>query len=146
MATITGPIRAVLNVSGCNPMSRSLAALSQCLGRLASDELRDAVARVITEDGLLELAGLTFKGLNLFSIKMADRAADGALEFSVLVEADRGYLELVSAVALNINNEADVTFEHGWPILSVVCGNSTVAEAGGAASLSGGSATPEGAA
>lgn len=59
----------------------------------------------------------------------------GAIEF-ILKPSDR-YLELVAAIARN----GDVPFgfdPHGWPIPSLVCGNPTIAEAGGASSASGG--------
>ena len=80
---------------------------------------------VILPDDLSDLIGCELVGVS----------ASGTLELKALkfLPSD-GYIELFTAIAGDGGLNA-ICFVHDWPILSVVCANSTVAKAGGVASL-----------
>lgn len=130
-------------------MSTLTVKIRQCaLTMAAAEQSFDALHRALARAGLLEaLEGLT--GLSdryglgltdecdLFRVEIALRTAGGAADHDILrILPSEGYIKLVAAVAMDCGGEAVVS--HGWPILSVVSPNATVAE--GVASAN---ATPE---
>jgi len=127
-----------INLSiGAEPARRSLLSALEVLR--ASDALRD---RIVPDFGDLfgaecngSLTDLSVDAGNLLRAETVFRAADGALEL-VLNPSDR-YLDLMAAIARDGDLSCDLDF-HGWPILSVAVGPTTVSEAGGESIPAGG--------
>ena len=134
MAAIIGSIKLRLLVDDTSPMRRSIASIINALGIISSEQIRDAI-REVAATSPDDLAGRTFKGGNLLSIEPVDGPACRAMDIRFRCEPGNGYVELVSAIALDLDDKARVELDHGWPILSVVSAHSTVATGGEAASL-----------
>lgn len=92
----------------------------ECLGSVpvALDRLPDVVG------GPFDKA---FQFGDFCRIELSGLSTSGAHE--ACCAPGEGYLELVVAIADYF--DLAITYDHGWPILSVGCGDTTVAEAGG---------------
>jgi hypothetical protein len=108
-----------VSVSGREEMQRSMDALVAFLRALEG-----------SGEGFLcklKLLAETSGGVIVDSV---DGTTGGAGELQALrVLPNERYLELVSAVALHF--DANIAFDHGWPILSSVTGSPTMTEGRG---------------
>ena len=138
MATI-GPISITLPDTA--PMQASFASVFEHLA--ASRGAAEEVARRFPA-AFVHCGGDTFEladdAGDLLFAQMVDGPAFRAGKIDALKfdPSDR-YLEAVAAIAA-LDGQVNVAFDHGWPILSVGDGSTTVTEAGGAASIPGGGA------
>ncbi len=112
-------------------LSASLASVFEVLG--TSGHLLKRFAEffpdLIDAEGPGLIVDLSADRGDLFRIKSVASAADGA--FKLIFEPSDRYIKFVAAISRDGNVSADFDL-HGWPILSVVSAQPTVAEGGGA--------------
>lgn len=77
-------------------------------------------------------------GFNILVAYMVDLTAGGAGEAVVVFKPTQRYRDLMAAAATRL--EFDIVDVHGWPVLSVGSGTSTVSEAAGESIPGGGAA------
>jgi hypothetical protein len=130
------------SVEACLATSHAAArSFDSVFDALRSRDVRDHVTGLLPDlfndagDGLIHLA---VEASDFFRVQSAGVSTSGAnhvLSFAAF--PSERYLELFAAIAGQIDGSA-TSFSHGWPILSVVGGTSTVAEAGGVTTAPGG--------
>lgn len=110
-------------------MQQSMDDFWTLLDGVSADALVNLVDCELTRS-LCNLSVLSEDVGDLFIREPLALPAAGATELQTLqINPSDGYLVLFAAIAAN--GQKCVTFSHGWPVLSVVSSNSTVAKAGG---------------